>query len=72
MEAQDIELIKKHAKENKELDRLYKEHLRLEAEIEKLQSIRIRSQEEERELKRLKRIKLNGRDQMEAIFQHYR
>jgi uncharacterized protein len=72
VEAQDLELIMKHAKDNNQLDRLYKEHLKLEAQIEQLQNIRIKSPEDEKELKRLKRIKLEGRDQMELIFQTLR
>jgi uncharacterized protein len=72
LEEQDLELIKKHAKDNNQLDRLYKEHLRLEAKIDELQAIRIKSPEDEKELKQLKRIKLEGRDQMEMIFQTLR
>jgi len=72
LEAQDLELIKKYAKDNNKLDRLYKEHLRLEAEIERLQAVRVKTMEEEKELKRLKLVKLEGRDQMEEIFQTLR
>ena len=48
MEQSDLDLIKKHAKDNNPLDRLYKDHLRLEKEIEDIQSIRIKSPEDEK------------------------
>lgn len=72
MEESDLELLKKHAKDNNELDRLHKEHLRLEKEIEALQVLKIRSPEESKKLKELKRVKLAGRDRMEEIFKSLR
>ena len=72
MEKSDLELIEKFAKENNELDRLYKEHVRLEKEIEALQVLKIRSPEESQKLKELKRVKLAGRDRMEEIFEDLR
>lgn len=72
MEQADLDLIAKHAKDNNTLDRLYKEHMRLEEEIERLQSIRIKSPDDEKKLKQLKKTKLEGRDQMEQIFQTLR
>ena len=68
MEQSDLDLIKKHAKDNNPLDRLYKDHLRLEKEIEDIQSIRIKSPEDEKKLRKLKKVKLEGRDKMEQIF----
>ena len=72
MEQTDLDLIKKHAKDNNPLDRLYKDHLRLEKEIEKIQSIRIKSPEDEKELRKQKKLKLDGRDSMEQIFKTLR
>ncbi len=72
MELNDIELIKKYAKDNNELDRLVKEHKRLEEEIEVLQSVKIMSPVETKKLKELKKIKLAGRDKMEEIFNSLR
>lgn len=72
MEQADLDLIEKHAKDNNELDRLYQEHLRLEKEIEQIQSVRIKSPEEEKKLRELKKVKLDGRDRMEQIFQTLR
>ena len=72
MEKNDLALIEKHAKENTQLDRLYKEHLQLEKEIEALQSLKIMSPAENKKLKELKKVKLAGRDEMERIFQTLR
>ncbi|MCG8337526.1 MAG: DUF465 domain-containing protein [Proteobacteria bacterium] len=72
MEKSDLELIEKYAVDNNELDRLHKEHIRLESEIETLQAIKIRSPEESKKLKELKRVKLAGRDRMEEIFESLR
>jgi uncharacterized protein len=72
LEKTDLKLIEKHAKENNELDRLYKEHVRLEKEIAPLQDLKIKSPEDSKKLKDLKRLKLVGRDRMEEIFQDLR
>ncbi len=72
MEKSDLELIEKYAADNNELDRLHKEHLRLEGEIDVLQAIKIKTPEESKKLKELKRIKLAGRDRMEEIFENLR
>jgi len=72
LEQADLDMIKSHAKDNNQLDRLYKEHVRLEGEIEKIQSIRIKSTDDEKKLRDLKKVKLEGRDQMEQIFQTLR
>ena len=72
MEKSDLELIEKHAKDNNRLDRLYKEHLKLEKEIEELQALKIMSPVENKKLKELKKVKLAGRDEMEKIFRTLR
>jgi len=72
LEQADLDLIAKHARNNNELDRLYKEHLRLEKEIDKIQAVRIKSPEDEKKLRELKKVKLDGRDRMEEIFQTLR
>ena len=73
MEARDLELIEKHRKENYELDRLYKEHIKLEEEIEALTNSRVGlSAEEDKRLHQLKKTKLDGRDQMERILESLR
>ena len=67
LEKKDLELIEKHRKDNYELDRLYEEHLRLDEEVTRLESLRVLTPEEQRQLSVLKKTKLDGRDQMERI-----
>ncbi len=72
MEAKDLELIQKLIPENQELARLWAEHQKLEAKLDALASRVYLSAEEQVEVKRLKKIKLAGRDRMEAILAEYR
>jgi len=72
MEAKDLELIQKLIPENQELARLWSEHQKLEAKLDALASRVYLSAEEQVEVKRLKKIKLAGRDRMEAILAEYR
>ena len=67
MEAQDLELIEKHRKDNYQLDRLIKEHDEIGARIEKLEATKGLGANEETELHDLKKKKLEGRDQLEGI-----
>ena len=72
MEAKDLELIQKLIPENQELAQLWSEHQKLEAKLDALASRVYLSAEEQVEVKRLKKIKLAGRDRMEAILAEYR
>lgn len=72
MEAKDLELIQKLLNENEDLARLWAEHQKLEAKLDALASRVYLSAEEQVEVKRLKKIKLAGRDRMEAILAEYR
>ncbi|MDT8446420.1 MAG: YdcH family protein [bacterium] len=72
MEAKDKELISQHRKSNYDLDRLMKEHDALEAEVESMEKTKGLSDDDEIRLHRLKKDKLEGRDQIEAILQTLR
>ncbi|MCP4296213.1 MAG: YdcH family protein [Proteobacteria bacterium] len=67
MEAADLELIEKYRKTNYELDRLYREHKRLADEIERIDSGKGLGPDEQGRLHTLKKNKLHGRDEIEAI-----
>ena len=67
MEKKDLELIEKHRKDNYQLDRLWKEHLKLDERIEKLEAAKGLGANEEKELHQLKKDKLEGRDKLEQI-----
>ena len=67
MEATDLVLIEKHRKTDYNLDRLFREHERLGVEIDKLDSGKVLSADERVKLNALKKNKLRGRDEIEAI-----
>lgn len=72
METKDLELIEKHRRSHRELDRLYTGHLMLDEEVAKLERVRIKTPEDQKQLSILKRQKLEGRDKMETILRTLR
>jgi uncharacterized protein YdcH (DUF465 family) len=58
--------------QDQELAKLWKEHLELDSKIEALSERRYLSAEEEVEIKRLKKMKLAGRDRIETILAEHR
>ncbi len=72
MDPKDLELIEELAPRHPELAALWREHLELEARLERLARRSYLSPQEELEVKRLKKIKLAGRDRMEAILARHR
>ena len=72
MEQRDLELIEKVAKENPELAGLWQEHRALETEIQTMDDRVYLSAEEQMERKRLQKLKLAGRDRIEAILADHR
>ncbi len=71
MEPYELELIEKYRKIDEELDRLWKEHLEYEKEIEKLLSKPYLTPQEDLMLKELKKKKLAGKTKMINIIQRY-
>jgi uncharacterized protein len=72
MEKRDEELIDRLIPENEELGRLVKEHKEFEAQLEELKKRLYLSDEENREKRRLQKVKLAGRDRIEQILRDYR
>lgn len=72
MEAADLELIEKYKQENYELERLWSEHLEFEEKIDKLEAATALSAAEEQDLHKLKKMKLQGRDDIENILKTLR
>ena len=72
MEKHDLELIKKYSSSDEVLANLYKEHVDFEEKLEKLEEKSYLTPEDEMKLRDLKKKKLKGRDQMEAILRKYR
>lgn len=72
MEEKEMDQIQSLAAQDQELARLWREHLELESKIDSLGERRYLSPEEEVEIKRLKKIKLAGRDRIEDILADHR
>jgi hypothetical protein len=72
MEKRDEELIDRLIPENEELGRLVKEHKEFESQLEELKKRLYLSDEENREKRRLQKVKLAGRDRIEQILREYR
>ncbi len=72
MEKRDEELIDRLIPENEELGKLVKEHKEFESQLEELNKRLYLSDEENREKRRLQKVKLAGRDRIEQILRDYR
>lgn len=72
MEQIDVELIQTLLSNNEELARLWAAHQELGVQVDALDGRVYLSPEEQVELKRLKKVKLAGRDRMEQILAEYR
>ena len=72
MEKKDEELINQLIPENEELGKLVKEHKEFEAQLEEFNKRLYLSDEENREKKRLQKLKLAGRDRIDQILREHR
>jgi uncharacterized protein len=66
------ELVMRLARENEEFSRMVREHQELDRKVAELEARPYLSPDEEVELKRIKKLKLAGKDRMEAILATYR
>ena len=72
MEERDRRLLDTLRQSNEELDRLWLEHGEFEAKLGALNKRHARTPAEDQEILRLKRLKLQGRDRIEAILSQHR
>jgi len=72
MEKKDIELIETYAATDEELRRCVAEHKHFEEMLEAFSQTTHLTPEEEVEQKRIKKLKLKGRDKIEQILAKYR
>jgi len=72
MEKYDEELISQWVDKSPELKRYVEEHREFERKLEELEKKEFLTTEEETERKNLKKLKLRGKDQIEAILSKYR
>jgi uncharacterized protein YdcH (DUF465 family) len=72
MEKKDLELIQKYINVDPELKRYVEEHEEFEKKLEEMNRRIYLTPEEEVERKRIQKLKLAGRDRIEAILAKYR
>ena len=72
MEQQDIAIINRLVNENEEMARLWAEHQELEVKLENMENKMYLTAEEQVEVTRLKKVKLAGRDRIEAILAEHK
>jgi len=72
MEKKDLELIETYSATDEELRRCVAEHRHFEEMLEAFNKTAHLTPEEEMEQKRIKKLKLKGRDQIEQILAKYR
>lgn len=72
MEKRDLELIQKYIASDPELRRQMEEHEAFERKLEEFNRRIYLTPEEEMERKRVQKLKLAGRDRIEAILRKYR
>jgi uncharacterized protein YdcH (DUF465 family) len=72
MEERDEKLIERLVGRDEELKRFINEHKKLERKLEEFNKRSYLTPEEEIERKRIKKLKLSGRDKIEKILSKYR
>lgn len=72
MEDKDLQLIRKLIPGNDALKKLWEEHMDYEHKLEELNKKRYLSAEEEMKRRKIQKLKLAGKDQIEAILQLHR
>jgi len=72
MEKNDTLLIEKHIKKDEELRKYVEEHMLFEEQLEALNKKAHLTPDEEVEQKRIKKLKLAGRDKIEILLRKYR
>ncbi len=72
MSSKDQEIIEKLIKENEEFRRYMEEHRELEKKVAELEKKLYLTPDEEMEVKRLKKIKLAGKDKIEEMISRYK
>ena len=72
MEEKDKQLIDKHIKNDEQLRKYVEEHILFEKQLEEFNKKAHLTPDEEMEEKKIKKLKLAGRDKIEMILSKYR
>lgn len=72
MAENDQELIRRLTEENPRFRKLHEEHLLFEKKLQEYEELTYLSAEEDLERKKIQKLKLAGKDEMEFILREYR
>ena len=72
MAENDLELIQRLSEENPRFRKLHEEHILFEKKLQEYEDLTYISDEEELERKKIKKLKLAGKEEMEAMLNEYR
>ncbi len=72
MAEKNMELIQRLSEENPRFRKLHEEHLLFEKQLEELEERTYLSPEEDLERKKIKKLKLAGKEEMEEILREHR
>jgi len=72
VEPKDVELLNTLSESNDEISRLMSEHADFEVQLKRLNKRRAFTPQQEAEMNRIKKLKLQGRDRIEAILAEHR
>lgn len=72
MEETELQMIRRLIPKNRELKKLWDEHLDYEEKLDQLNKRRYLSTEEEIRRKEIQKLKLRGKDRIEEILRSYR
>jgi len=72
MQENDQDLIQRLSEENPRFRKLHEEHLLFEKKLQEYDELTYLSDEEDIERKKIQKLKLAGKDEMESILQDFR
>jgi uncharacterized protein YdcH (DUF465 family) len=72
MAEKDMDLIQRLSEENPRFRKLHEEHMLFEKQLQKLDERNYLSPEEDLERKKIRKLKLAGKDEMESILREHR
>ena len=72
MSVNDQELIQRLSEENPRFRKLHEEHILFEKKLQEYEELTYISDEEEMERKKIKKLKLAGKEEMESILDEFR
>lgn len=72
MTENDQELVQKLSEENPRFRKLHEEHVLFEKKLQEFEEMAYLSEDEDLEMKKIKKLKLAGKEEMEAILKDHR